>query len=162
MRILGVDPGLRITGYGLLEAENQFKVKLLEAGVIRTSADLKIPDRLKKIHDSLSCIVNEYKPDVLVLEKIYSHYKHPSTAILMAHARGVVCLLCGLGQIQLVSYPASRIKKAISGSGRASKEQMQYMVAELLKLKKMPEPVDVTDALGLALSFINIELRGIK
>ena len=160
MKILGIDPGLAITGYALIEAKNDTDIKLLEAGVIRTQARDQIDSRLSKIYNALSGLIKENKPHVLVLEKLYSHYKHPTTSILMSHARGVICLICGLNNIRLVSYPSTRIKKAVTGAGHASKIQVQRMVSEILKLKKIPEPVDVTDALALALSFVYIELRG--
>ena len=151
MRILGVDPGLGVTGYGLLEATCHYDVRVVEAGVIRTRSGDRIGDRLRKIYDLLGGLIKEHKPDVLVLEKIYSHYKHPATAILMGHARGVICLLCGIYGVQLVNYPPSRIKKAITGSGRASKDQIQRIITEMLKLKKMPEPQEVSDAIALAM-----------
>ncbi|MCK4463738.1 MAG: crossover junction endodeoxyribonuclease RuvC [Candidatus Omnitrophica bacterium] len=159
MKILGIDPGLNITGYGLVEVYPSNKIKLIEAGVVRTSGKIGISERLKKIYNNIGAIVREFKPETLVLEKLYSHYKHPTTSILMSHARGVICLLCGLNDIKLISYPSTRIKKAVAGNGHASKVQIQKMVTELLRLKKPPEPVDVTDALALALSFVYIELR---
>jgi crossover junction endodeoxyribonuclease RuvC len=159
MKILGIDPGLNITGYGLIEVHPQSKIKVIEAGVIRTSAKISISERLKKIYNSMRAIVQEFKPEILVLEKLYSHHKHPTTSILMSHARGVICLLCGVNNIKLINYPSTRIKKAIAGNGHASKLQIQKMVTELLHLKKLPQPVDVTDALALALSFVYIELR---
>ena len=160
MKILGIDPGLNITGYGLVEVYPSNKIKLIEAGVVRTSGKIGISERLKKIYNNIGAIVREFKPETLVLEKLYSHYKHPTTSILISHARGVICLLCGLNDIKLISYPSTRIKKAVAGNGHASKMQIQKMVTELLHLKKLPQPVDVTDALALALSFVYIELRG--
>lgn len=154
MRILGIDPGLGTTGYGIIE-DSSFKV--IEAGVIRTQAGIPIQARLKKLSDSLDEILAEHKPQVLVLEKIYSHYKHPTTAILMGHARGAICLACGTHDVKLVNYPSTRIKKAVTGNGHASKTQVQRMVQNLLKLKDPPEPVDVSDALAMALSYCFIE-----
>jgi crossover junction endodeoxyribonuclease RuvC len=154
MKILGVDPGLGTTGYGVIEDET---FNVVEAGVIRTKAGIPIQARLKKISDSLEDIIKEHKPAVLVLEKIYSHYKHPTTAILMGHARGAICLACGLHSIKLVNYPSTRIKKAVTGNGHASKTQVQRMVQSLLKLKDPPEPVDVSDALAMAMSYCFIE-----
>src|SRR3990167_2011672 len=122
MRILGIDPGLGTTGYGIIEDKG---FKLIEAGVIRTRANTPIQSRLKKIFDAVDEIIDEHKPDVLVLEKIYSHYKHPTTAILMGHARAVVCLACGMHGVRLVNYPSTRIKKVVTGNGHASKAQMQ-------------------------------------
>lgn len=159
IKILGIDPGLAVTGYGLIEAEGQNKIRMIEAGVIRTSARDPVSARLKSLYTGLKGLIDENKPSVLVLEKVYSHYKHPTTSILMAHARGVSCLLSGLEGVRLVNYPSTRIKKAVTGNGHASKTQVQRMVTELLSLKKLPEPVDVSDALALALSFVYIELR---
>ena len=154
MRILGIDPGLGTTGYGLIDA-GSFKV--IEAGVIRTKSGIPVQDRIKKIFDEISGIIEEHRPGVLVLEKIYSHYKHPTTAILMGHARAMACLVCGKFDIKLVNYPSTRIKKVITGNGHASKSQVQRMVRELLKLKKSPEPVDVSDALAMAITYCFVE-----
>lgn len=154
MRILGIDPGLRTTGYGIIESDT---FKLIEAGVIRTMSNTPVQDRVRKIFDEISCLVEEYTPQVLVLEKIYSHYKYPTMAILIGHARAMACLVCGKFDIKLVNYPSTRIKKAITGNGHASKLQIQRMVQTLLKLKTPPEPVDVSDALAMAISYCYIE-----
>jgi crossover junction endodeoxyribonuclease RuvC len=154
MRILGIDPGLGITGYGIIDDRN---FKVLEAGVIRTVARTPIQQRLKTISGAVTDLIGEYRPDVIVVEKIFSHYKHPTTAILMGHARSVVCLACGEHNIKLVNYPSTRIKKAVTGNGHASKQQVQRMVQSLLKLKEPPEPPDVSDALAMALSYCFIE-----
>jgi len=156
VRILGIDPGLGITGYGIIDA-HKAKYKLIEAGVIRTDSKDKIPKRLFKIYTCLSELIDEHKPSVLVLEKLYTHYKHPTTALLMGHARGVICLLCGLKGMQLVNYPSTRIKKAVTGSGHASKDQVSGMIKNLLCLKSSPRPVDITDALAAAISYTYIE-----
>lgn len=153
MKILGVDPGLGITGYGLVE-DAPSGVKLVEAGVVRTSAGKGIMARLVKIYDGLSGIIEEYRPGAIVIEKIYSHYKHPRTAILMSHARGVVCLLAGKYNLELISYASTHVKKSIAGRGRASKDQVAGMVKKLLSLKDIPKPEDVTDALALAISHV--------
>ena len=154
MRILGIDPGLQVTGYGIIEDKG---FKLVEAGVIRTKANTPVQSRITKIFDEISKIVEEHQPDVLVLEKIFSHYKHPTTAILMGHARAMACLVCGKFDVQLINYPSTRIKKAVTGNGHASKVQVQRMVQSLLKLKNPPEPVDVSDALAMAISYCYIE-----
>jgi crossover junction endodeoxyribonuclease RuvC len=150
MRILGIDPGLGTTGYGIIDGDN---FKVIEAGIIRTRSGSPVQERIKKIFDEISCIIEEHRPGVLVLEKIYSHYKHPATAILMAHARAMACLVCGKFNVELVNYPSTRIKKVITGNGHASKIQVQRMVRDLLKLKKTPEPVDVSDALAMAITY---------
>jgi len=154
MRILGIDPGLGATGYGVIE-ERGFKV--IEAGVIRTKTSAPIQERINKIFNEIAGIIKEHEPAVLVLEKIYSHYKHPTTAILMGHARAMACLVCGKFDIKLVNYPSTRIKKVITGNGHASKVQVQRMVQTILKLKDPPEPVDVSDALAMALCYCYLE-----
>ena len=163
MIILGVDPGLTVTGYGVIEADGSkgsplSRVKLKEAGVIRTKAKDNISVRLEKIHENLLSVVEEYKPEVLVLEKLYSHYKHPVTSILMGHARGAICLVAGVSRVKLASFPSTRIKKAVTGTGHASKQQVQGMIQGLLRLKEKPEPMDVSDALACALCYVNVEL----
>ena len=159
MVILGIDPGLIATGYGIIEAESSKKVKLKEAGVIKTKTGEDIAVRLENIYRNLREIIGEHKPEVLVLEKLYSHYKHPVTSILMGHARGVACLAAGVSGIKLINYPTTRIKKAVTGSGTASKVQVQGMIQGLLGLREKPEPVDVSDALACALTYVNVEFR---
>lgn len=153
MRILGIDPGLGITGYGVIEVEGN-KIKLVEAGIIRTPFNKKIELRLNTIYSQLRNIVEEYKPKFCILEELYSHYKHPTTSILMAHARGIICLLCSQKRINLLGYPAKTIKKAIVGNGNASKYQLQRMVQNILGLNKLPEPPDVSDALALGIGHV--------
>ena len=125
--------------------------------MIRTTSEDGISERVTDIFRNLSDVISELKPEVLVLEKLYSNYKHPVTALLMGHARGIVCLACGLNGVRLVNYPSTRIKKAVTGNGRASKQQVQRTVKALLKLKKLPEPVDISDALAMAVSYVYIE-----
>ena len=160
MRIIGVDPGLIRTGYGLIEADGPDRMELIEAGTIKTSSEDSISERVADIYKNLADIITEHRPEVLVLEKLYSHYKHPATSILMGHARGVVCLICGMNGVRLVNYPATRIKKAVTGNGRAGKHQVQRMVRSFLKLKTIPEPPDVSDALAMAISYVYIEGMG--
>lgn len=153
MRVLGVDPGLGITGYGVIETSNG-SMKLLEAGVIRTNAKDAIETRLSKIYNGLKGLINELKPQACILEELYSHYKHPRTVISMAHARGAVALLCAESKLKLIGYSPKRIRKAVLGNGNASKEQIQQMVQNLFRLKAAPQPVDVTDALALAIGHV--------
>jgi crossover junction endodeoxyribonuclease RuvC len=152
LRILGVDPGLRVTGYGVIDVSAR-GTSLVEAGVVRTVEDSGISARLLKVHTALSELVEETKPEVLVIEKLYAHYKHPATAILMGHVRGVVCLISGSAGIPLVSMPSTHVKKSVTGMGHAGKLQIQRMIQHTLGLKKLPEPADVADALAVALSY---------
>ena len=152
-RILGVDPGLQVTGYAVLEAAARGPT-VCEAGVVRTAEGRETPDlapRLSLLYNGLVEVVTQYRPDVMVVEQLYAHYEHPRTAILMAHARGVIFLSAAQHGIPVVSYNASRIKKTITGHGRASKEQVQYTMMRELRLARVPEPPDVADALAAAL-----------
>lgn len=158
MRILGIDPGLGITGYGLIELSGR-ELKIIEAGVIRSNAKYKIEVRLAEIYKKIESLIKDTRPDVVVLEELYSHYKHPRTSILMGHARGIICLAVEMQGAELVNYPSTRIKKAITGRGHASKQQIQRTVTSFLGLKRAPEPVDVTDALALALAHANVCLH---
>lgn len=151
MRILGIDPGLDITGYGVIEVEGR-RIKLIEAGVIKTSHKQPLEDRLNEIYDGLIEVIKETSPGIGVIEKLYSHYKHPVTSILMGHGRGVVYLAVKKSNIELFECPAKTVKKALTSNGNASKEQVGRMVQAYLNLKQAPSPVDVSDALALAMT----------
>ena len=160
MIILGVDPALSITGYGVIETRNN-ALSLIEAGIIATSSNDKLPKRLDKIYKGITKLISDTEPDVLVLEKLYAHYRHPTTAFILGEARGVICLACETMNIPLAEYAATRVKKAIVGKGLASKYQVQRMVASVLKLDNLPKYLDVTDALALAIAHSNIS-KGIS
>lgn len=158
-RIAGIDPGLLITGYAILE-EVSSKPTICEAGVIRPTEKGKRNDlarRLKVLCESLGEILDEFRPQVVVVEQLYAHYAHPRTAILMAHARGVIFLAAAQREIPLVSYNATRIKKTVTGSGRASKDQVQRTIQNEFGLAKLPEPADVADALAAALCHFHVQ-----
>jgi len=161
MRILGIDPGFDATGYGIID-ENKGAFLLVEAGVIKTSSKEEIQLRLTKIYKGVKELIRIYKPKTLVLEELYSHYKHPVTAILMGHGRGVICLAGGEMKLPLISYPAKRIKKAVTGNGNASKEQVQRMVQRILGLSQTAIPFDVTDALAAAIAHSYVKRAAIN
>lgn len=166
MRIAGFDPGLRTTGYGIIDGMGQ-KVRLIEAGYIRTNPRESIESRLGQIHRAINKILHKLKPDILVLEKLYVHWRHPTTAYTLGHARGIICLCAKENNVAFVEYAANRIKKAIVGKGHASKIQIQRMVQNLLSLPSVPKPPDVSDALALAIghsymSQTNLHPRGVK
>jgi crossover junction endodeoxyribonuclease RuvC len=152
MRILGIDPGLERTGYGVVElAGGVGAPRLIEAGVIRTRRTDPLPVRLAEIQEGLASVLAEFKPQAMAVEELYSHYGHPRTAILMGHARGVALLAAAQAGVPVTSYGATHIKKALVGSGHAGKEQMQRAIQSHFGLKKPPEPPDVADALAVAL-----------
>ena len=161
MRILGIDPGLDITGYGIIE-DSKDPPRIIEAGVIRTSYKDHLIKRLNIIYTQITDIIGQTRPQICVVEELYSHYKHPMTAILMGHARGVVLFCCSQKNIEVVSYPAKTVKRSVAGNGNASKLQVQRVVAKLLNIKSCAGPVDITDALALGLTHLrhsaNIEV----
>jgi len=151
MIIAGIDPALAITGYGVIESKGN-SLTLIEAGIIQTSAKDTAPKRLDRIYQGVLKLINDVQADCLVLEKIYSHYKHPATACILGQARGVICLAVAAKGIPFFEYAATRVKKAIVGKGLASKTQVQRMVTQTLGLKTLPPYMDITDALALAIA----------
>ena len=150
IRILGVDPGLEITGYGVVDAAGG-GLQLVEAGVVRARSRGSLTLRVQEIYDGVRDVISSLHPHVLALEELYSHYGHPKTAILMGHARGVICLAGAQAGIRVVHYPATQIKRILTGNGRAPKMQMQLSIQRELQLRTIPEPPDVADALAVAL-----------
>jgi crossover junction endodeoxyribonuclease RuvC len=154
VRILGLDPGLQVVGYGVLEIGPSGPV-ICEAGVIkgselgRSKADMA--RRLVNLYTGIVEVMEQYRPAAMAVEQLYAHYQHPRTAILMAHARGALLLAAGLRDIPVTSYNATAIKKTITGHGRAGKAQMQHAMLRELRLAALPEPADVADALAVAL-----------
>jgi len=149
-RILGIDPGLNVTGYGVLEPVGG-KLRVCEAGVVRAPSKGPISERLAAIYEGLGEVIAALKPAVMALEELYSHYDRPRTAILMGHARGVICLAGAQAGIPVIHYSATQVKRILTGSGRAPKSQVQQAIQRELGLAQLPEPPDVADALAIAL-----------
>jgi len=154
MKILGIDPGLQVCGYACIAVEAGQET-LVEAGVVRTAKDLALEVKLDRIAADTETLLNRLKPDVVAVEQLYSHYAHPRTAILMGHARGVILQKVAEAGIEVKSFSATRIKKSITGNGRASKEQLQRTIQTILLLPEMPRPSDVADAIATALCCAN-------
>jgi crossover junction endodeoxyribonuclease RuvC len=154
MRILGIDPGLQVCGYGCLETGAD-KDRLIEAGVFQTNADRPVEARLNQIAEDTESLLGRFSPQVVAVEELYSHYAHPKTAILMGHARGVILQKCAEAGVEVKSFSATRIKKSLTGNGRASKEQVQKTIQTLLSLPQMPQPDDVADAIAAAMCCAN-------
>jgi len=150
MRILGIDPGLITTGYGVVEIKSG-SVKILEAGTIEPNTKDIFEQRLLKIHLHITTILQAHRPDVVVLEKLYAHYKHPATATVLGHVRGVICLSVAQQNVELVEQSVKRIRKALIGNGNATKIQVQEFVKRLLNIKSPSFKLDASDALALAL-----------
>ncbi len=150
MKILGIDPGLHLCGYACVEVDGNTE-NLIEAGVIRIRADLPLAAKLNQIAEDIQTILDRFLPQIVAVEELYSHYAHPRTAILMGHARGVILQKMAAAGVEVKSYSATRIKKSLTGNGRASKEQVQRTIQTLLALPQLPEPPDVADAIAAAL-----------
>lgn len=154
MKVLGIDPGLEATGYGLIQANNGAEA-LIEAGIIRTKANIPLSNRLAIVARELQQLLTQHKPDLMAVEDLYSHYETPKTAILMGHVRGVILAQAALAQIPVVSYLPTRVKKSIVGHGHAPKSQVSRMVLMRMKLDGKEVPADVSDALAVALCHID-------
>ncbi len=152
-RVLGIDPGLRLTGYGVVAfARGDLEPRLVEAGVIRLDAQQSIENRLVQLHQDLTQVIAELAPNHLAVEKLFAHYRHPRTAILMAHARGVILLAAQQQGLSIHDLPSTEVKRAVTGYGHASKQQMQLSVQSQCDLVEPPSPPDVADAIGMALT----------
>lgn len=159
-RILGVDPGLGTTGYALLSlADGSPEPLLIEGGILRSDARAPFESRLNELFQDLTRIIKGLKPDVMAVENLYSHYKHPRTSIIMGHARGVIFLAASLAKVSVRSYAATEIKKSLAGAGRATKRQIQQMVQRRLGLRDLPEPEDLADAIAAAYCHVDRTLR---
>jgi crossover junction endodeoxyribonuclease RuvC len=150
MRILGIDPGLITTGFGVVDMKDG-GVKVVDAGTIEPDRKADFAQRLYKIHLHTTTIIQTHQPDVVVLEKLYAHYKHPATAITLGHVRGVICLSVAQQKKELVEQSVKRIRKALIGNGNATKIQVQEFVKRLLNIKSEAFKLDASDALALAL-----------
>ncbi len=149
MKILGIDPGYAILGYGVVEKTGN-KFKVCSYGSITTDAGMPMPERLEHLYDSLREIIEEEKPDVAAVEELFFN-TNAKTAILVGQARGVAILACIKGGLEIEEYTPLQIKQALVGYGRAEKKQVQMMVKTILNLKEVPKPDDTADALAAAI-----------
>lgn len=163
MRVLGIDPGLRLTGYGCVATAPQPRrgavaslaprggVTVVEAGVFRLNVKASVSDRLVELESDLTDLIARVQPELVAVEQLYSHYAHPATAIIMGHARGVILLCIAKARLPLVELRPTEVKKAATGHGGAGKAQMQRAMQAELGLAELPKPPDVADALAIAL-----------
>src|SRR3990172_2656986 len=157
--ILGIDPGLDTTGYGVIELQNG-RVVAREAGMIRTTADESLGSRIEQIYEGIREVISNFRPTVMAVEQLHSTYEHPQTAILMGHARGVICLTAAQQGLPIASYRPTQVKKVLTGSGRATKDQVQRAIQHEFQLREPPHPPDVADALAVALCHYYITRHG--
>ena len=154
MRVLGIDPGTAIVGYGLVEELEDGSLQALEYGVIRTLPAFKMPERLQTIHDELTALIRACKPDVAAVEELF-FAKNVTTAMTVAQGRGVILLTLQQAGLPIYEYKPNMIKQSVSGYGGAAKPQMQEMVRVLLNLESIPKPDDAADGLAIAIAHIN-------
>lgn len=153
MRVIGVDPGTLVLGFGVLEKSDN-DCQALDFGCLRISSKESFPSRLKKIYDKVSSVINRYKPDEFAIEDLF-YAQNARVAIKMGHARGVAILAAVNHEIPTSEYSPREIKQSVVGNGAASKEQVQRMIQELLNLQELPEPLDASDALAVALCHLH-------
>ena len=158
MRILGIDPGFAIVGYGVIDYENS-KYKTVDYGKITTPAGMDMPLRLKEVYDGVLRLIELFKPDVLAIEELFFN-TNVKTAIAVGHARGVIVLAAANSGIKINEYTPLQIKQAVVGYGRADKNQVQQMVKMFLGLKEVPKPDDTADALAVAICHANSSSLG--
>jgi crossover junction endodeoxyribonuclease RuvC len=153
MIVLGIDPGTAVTGYGVVKGDRSLPAKLIECGVIRTRPRDTLPQRLKEIHAGVIELIERHRPDAMSIEDVF-YARNVRTTIVLGHARGVILLAGEQSGVEIFEYPPAEIKKAIVGTGGATKQQVQFMVARLLRLKTAPEPADAADGVAAALSHV--------
>lgn len=149
MRILGVDCGSRVTGYGLIDLEGS-DYSFVDCGAIRTRPRDGLPRRLRSIHQALESVILEYQPGVAVFETVF-HAENAQSALRLGHVRGVSLFAAAQSDLPVFEYSALQVKSAVTGYGRADKAQVQQMVVALLGLSQPPEPYDASDALAVAI-----------
>ena len=154
MPVLGIDPGLRITGYGCVTGD-EIRPAIVEAGAIRLVPGSPVPpvaDRLVELDRDVRDLIDRLRPTAVAIEGLFAHYAHPETAIKMAHARGVILLAARQAGVRILELKPAEVKKSLTGSGRADKAQVQESVRQLFGLEVAPKPADVADALAIAVA----------
>lgn len=148
--VLGIDPGTAITGYGLVEKNGDGAVSLLECGVIRTSSDRELPTRIREIFEEIQELIERFEPTVASVEDVFQG-KNARSALTLGHARGAILLAASLGELEIAEYTPAEIKKSVTGRGRATKDQVGFMVKKHLRLQSQPSPSDAADGVAAAL-----------
>lgn len=153
MIVLGIDPGTANTGYGVVHGDGPARVSLVECGVIRTRARDPLPNRLHEIYEGVRELIARHRPDVLSIEDVF-YAKNVRTTVVLGHARGVILLAGAQSGLEISESAPSEIKKAVTGTGAATKEQVQFMLTRLLRLKNVPQPSDAADGVAAALAYL--------
>lgn len=158
MRVLGVDPGTAVTGYGVVDAAPPRIGRLVECGVLRTRPRDALPGRLRAVHQGVLEIIQRHRPDVVAVEGVF-YGANARTTVVLGHARGVILLAAALAGVPVVEYSPAMIKKTVVGRGAALKPQVGYMVARLLNLREAPAPADAADGVAVALAHLLLSRR---
>jgi len=153
MRVLGVDPGTLVVGFGVLEMAGG-RTQVLDFGCVRLRSSQAFPERLKKIYDEITRVVCQFDPEHMAIESLF-YAKNPKVAIKMGHARGVVMVAAANQAVPTSEYSPREIKLSVAGNGAASKEQVQRMLKQILNLRELPQPLDASDALAAALCHVH-------
>src|SRR5690348_15267768 len=153
MLVLGIDPGTANTGYGIVRGDRLGLVSLVECGVIRTRPRDPLPDRLGEIYEGVTELIARHRPDALSVEGVF-YARNVRTTVVLGHARGVILLAGRQASLPIHEFPPAEIKKAVVGSGAATKEQVQFMLTRLLRLKAVPQPSDAADGVAAALAYV--------
>jgi crossover junction endodeoxyribonuclease RuvC len=158
VRVLGVDPGTAITGFGIVEPRQPGMGRLIECGVLRTDAKAPLADRLRTIHEGIVEIIGRHRPDAVAVEGVF-YGSNARTTVVLGHARGVILLAAALADVPVFEYSPAMVKKAVVGRGAALKPQVGFMVARLLQLKAPPSPADAADGVAVALTHLMLSRR---
>jgi crossover junction endodeoxyribonuclease RuvC len=151
MIVLGIDPGTAQTGYGVVSGDGAMRVSLVECGVIRTRSRDRLSARLREIHDGVTELIARHRPHILAVEDVF-YAKNVRTTVVLGHARGVILLAGEEAGIEISEFPPAEVKKAVAGTGAATKEQVQFMLTRLLRLRSVPAPSDAADGVATALA----------
>lgn len=154
MKVLGIDPGTAATGYGVVVEADGDAVTLVECGVIRTRSEDRLADRLLEISEGLTDVLGRHAPDVVAVESVF-YGKNVKTTVMLGHTRGAILLTAAMHGVEVFGYSPAEIKNAMVGTGNATKEQVQFMVKKLLRLKEAPSPSDAADGVAVALCHLN-------
>ena len=153
MRVIGVDPGIVVTGFGIIDKKNN-NIIAHSYGTVKPPKTMSLSDRLGYLYDEISSLLDKYKPNILAVEDTF-YSKNFKSAMLLGQARGSIILAGYCANVSCIEFSPKKIKKSVVGNGNASKEQVQYMVKNILHLDKLPTPLDASDALAIGLCYLN-------
>ena len=153
MRVIGVDPGIVVTGFGIIDKKNN-NIIAHSYGTVKPPKSMSLSDRLGYLYDEISSLLDKYEPNMLAVEDTF-YSKNFKSAMLLGQARGSIILAGYCANVSCIEFSPKKIKKSVVGNGNASKEQVQYMVKNILHLDKLPTPLDASDALAIGLCYLN-------